>query len=185
MPWIRVLEESEAGPELREVYEEVRGARGRLSNIMQVQSLNPAAMRAHLELYMAVMFSGRGLSRQERELIAVAVSAANRCAYCVSLHAVALRAYWREEERVQRVVQDFRSADLSERERTMLEYAVTLTEAPHAVNENHIEALRRQGFRDEDILNINLITSYFNFVNRIAEGLGVEFTREEVEGYRY
>ncbi|MDQ3522084.1 MAG: carboxymuconolactone decarboxylase family protein, partial [Gemmatimonadota bacterium] len=63
-------------------------------------SLHPAAMQAHMDLYMAVMFQRSGISREERELIAVVVSAANRCAYCVSHHAAALNAYWKDQERV-------------------------------------------------------------------------------------
>ncbi len=185
MVWIRVVEESEASPELQQVYEQIKRARGKLSNIMKVQSLNPAAMRAHLDLYLAVMFGGSPLSRQEKELLAVAVSAANRCDYCVQHHAEALRAYWRDGHRVQRVIRDFRSADLPERVQAMLDYAVTLTRTPDAIAETDLERLREHGFSDEEILGINLITSYFNFVNRIVLGLGVEFTQEEVEGYQY
>ena len=67
----------------------------------------------------------------------------------------------------------------------MLDYAVKLTEAPSSVTEADVEAMRRAGFSDAAILDVNLITSYFNFVNRIAEGLGVAFDPEEMSGYRY
>ncbi len=185
MTWIRVVEEEEAGGELQEVYESVRSARGKLSNIMRVQSLNPRAMKAHLELYMALLFDRSGLSRAERELIAMVVSAENECSYCVTHHAAALKAYWKDEERVRRVAEDYRSVELSARERAMLDYAVLLTREPAAVEEELVIALREAGLSDEEILNVNLITGYFNFVNRLAEGLGVEFTAEEAGGYRY
>jgi uncharacterized peroxidase-related enzyme len=74
---------------------------------------------------------------------------------------------------------------LPKKEEIMLEYAVKLTKNPASVSESDIHHLRSVGFSDEEILQINLITSYFNFVNRVAEGLGVEFTAEEVKGYTY
>jgi uncharacterized peroxidase-related enzyme len=185
MTWIREVGESEAGGELSEVYANVRSARGKLSNIMRVQSLSPRAMKAHLELYMALLFDRSGLSRAERELLAVVVSAANRCGYCVTHHAAALRVYWKDDAKVELVMEDFRSVELPPRERAILDYAALLTREPAAVEERHVAAMRNAGLTDEEILNVNLITGYFNFVNRIAEGLGVEFTAEEAGGYRY
>lgn len=156
-----------------------------LSNIMKVQSLHPGAMAAHLDLYMAVMFGRSGITREERELLAVAVSAANRCRYCVAHHAAALQAFWKDEERVRQVAENCRSVQLPARTRLMLEYAAALTDDPASVSEEHVHALRAEGLAGEDILAVNLIVSYFNFVNRIAEGLGVEFSPKEVSGYRY
>ncbi|HEV2149700.1 MAG TPA: peroxidase-related enzyme [Longimicrobiaceae bacterium] len=183
--WIRVVEPADATGELSDVYERVAGARGKLSNIMLAQSLDPAAMRAHLDLYMALLFSRSGLSRPEREAIAVAVSAANGCEYCVSHHAPALQAYWKDEARVRRLAEDHQAVEVPPRLRAMLDYAVLLTREPAAVAESHVAAMRAEGLSDEEILGVNLITGYFNFVNRVAEGLGVEFTAEEAAGYRY
>ncbi len=185
MPWIRTIDESSAGDELARVYERIRGERGKLSNIMRIQSLHPAAMQAHMDLYMAVMFQRAGISREERELIAVVVSAANRCAYCVSHHAAALNAYWNDQERVQKVAEDHRAVELSPRTRAMIEYAEALTRTPGEVTEGHLQAMRDQKLTDEDILAVNLVAAYFNFVNRIALGLGVKHSEEEVGGYRY
>ncbi len=67
----------------------------------------------------------------------------------------------------------------------MLEYATLLTEAPASIREAHVEAMRAEGLSDEDILSVNLVVSYYNFVNRIAVGLGVDFAPEEVSGYEY
>lgn len=185
MAWIRTVEPEDAGPELREAYAAIRGTRGKLSNIMQAQSLHPTAMVAHLDLYMAVMFGRSGVTREERELIAVAVSAANQCRYCVAHHSAALQAYWKDEERVRRAAADLRSLELPGRMRAMAEYASVLTRDPSSVREEHIHAMRAEGLVDEDILAVNLVASYFNFVNRIAEGLGVELSPEEVAGYQY
>jgi len=185
MAWIEITDESSATGDLEEVYESITRSRGKLSNIMRVHSLHPAAMRAHLDLYLQLLFSRAGLSRAERELLAVVVSATNGCSYCVRHHAEALNAYWKDEDRVQTVIDDYRHADLTLRLRAMLDYAVLLTRQPSATAEDHIHHLRDVGFSDREILDVNLITSYFNFVNRIAEGLGVVFTNEEARGFRY
>lgn len=185
MAWIRVVERDEAEGALEEAYERISSARGKLSNIMMVQSLDPAAMQAHLDLYMALLFSRSGLRREEREAIAVVVSSGNGCGYCVSHHAAALQAYWKDGARVQELVRDYRAVDLTSRLRAILDYAALLTRDPKAVAEEHVQALRSEGLSDDEILNVNLVTAYFNFVNRIAEGLGVEFTAEEAGGYRY
>lgn len=185
MTWIRTVEPADADEELSRVYARLEQQRGKLSEIMKVQSLQPAAMAAHLDLYMAIVFGRSGLSREEREMIAVAVSALNECQYCIQHHAAALQAYWRDEDRVERFAADFRAEALSDRMRVILDYSEALTRAPGSVQEGQLSALREAGLADEDILTVNLIVAYFNFVNRIAEGLGVEPTPEEVAGYKY
>ena len=186
MAWIQIIDEDEATGELKAIYDELTQRRGKMSNIMRVHSLRPEAMQAHMELYLKILFSrSDGLRRADRELIATVVSATNGCPYCVNHHAEALHFYWKDEARLEQVKQDYRTLDLPEKTRTMLDYAVTLTETPSAVTEADVEALRQAGFSDAAILEINLITSYFNFVNRIAEGLGVAFDPEEMTGYTY
>src|SRR5437660_7505641 len=81
MAWIKVIEENEAGEALRQAYETVRGARGRVANILNVHSLHPKVLTAHQLLYRELMFGQSELSRQERETIAVAVSVLNHCHY--------------------------------------------------------------------------------------------------------
>jgi len=185
MPWIEVIDETEADGELKSIYEKVSGKRGKVSNIMRIQSLNPKAMQAHLDLYLSLMFEDSGLTREQRELIGTAVSAANDCGYCITHHALALNHYWKDDERVQGFIGNYHTFKLPENERAMLDYAIKLTQTPASVTREDVETLRRYGFADEDILSINMITGYFNFVNRIVLGLGVEFTQEEAEGYKY
>lgn len=185
MAWIRVIEEDEAEGRLKACYEEIRQARGKVANIMKVHSLQPETMKAHLDLYRTIMFGPSGLSRRQRELLATAVSALNGCAYCVRHHSEALRAYVRDEGFIEQVQRDPTQAPLEAKDRAMLDYAAKLTRRPAEVNGEDVERLRQAGFGDEDVLTINLITGYFNFVNRIAQGLGVTFTEEEARGYRY
>jgi len=152
---------------------------------MRIQSLAPKAMQAHLELYLEIMFSKGGLSRAERELVAVVVSMENGCEYCTLHHAAALEAWWKDAERVERLRRDPATAELSRREAALVEYALGLTREPAALTERDLAPLQSAGLTDEEVLQANMITAYFNFVNRIAEGLGVEAPPEEVEGYRY
>lgn len=185
MSWIDVIDEASATGELADVYESISGSRGKVSNIMRVQSLNPGVMQAHMEFYLKTMFGRCGLTREEREMIATAVSAANDCPYCKNHHAVALDAYWNDSERVDQFMEDWRSVELEPRHRAMLEYAVKLTESPGDMNEDDVVHLREAGFDDEQVLNVNLVCGYFNFVNRVAQGLGVDFSEEEMSGYNY
>lgn len=185
MSWIDMVDESVADGELKEAYGRIRKSRGKLSNIMRIQSLAPAAMEAHLELYMELMFSKGGLSRAERELLAVIVSVENRCRYCTLHHEAALRAWWKDDERLERLLDDPAKAGLSPREEALAGYARALTRSPGEMTRDEVELLRSRGLSDEEILQANMIVAYFNFVNRIANGLGVEAPPEEVEGYRY
>lgn len=184
MSWIRIIDEDEATGDLAETYEGLKKSRGKVSNILKVQSLNVEVMRAHTDLYMHLMFERSGLSREEKEMLATAVSVANGCDYCSNHHGEALNRYWKDQGRLETFKHDHTSMDMPVRTRKMLEYAVKLTKNPEEMKEEDILALHECGLPDEDILIINLITSYFNFVNRIATGLGVEFTEEEMRGYK-
>lgn len=184
MSWIREVEEAEAAGEIAALYEELREKRGKVSNILKVHSLRPAALQHHLDLYMGIMFGPGGISRRQRELIAVAVSQANRCAYCVAHHAEALGRYVRDEDELAALAEDALQPSLAPPDRAMVEYATKLTTRPQDVAESDVNALREAGLADDDILLANLIVAYFNFVNRIALGLGVASSEEEIAGYK-
>jgi uncharacterized peroxidase-related enzyme len=185
MAWIKVVGESHANAELTKVYQKIKNKRGKLSNIMMIQSLNPAAMQAHMDLYLSLMFRASGLTRDVREMIAIMVSKTNSCDYCIQHHAEALNYYWRDSSRLNNFLNNFSAVDLSDGTVKLLEYAVKLTQNPDTVKESDVKNLKSEGYTDEDILNLNMIVSYFNFVNRIANGLGVEFSSDEVSGYNY
>ena len=184
MLWIQVIEKDEASEYLKEIYNEISSKRGKLSNIMKVHSLNPEAMKKHTELYLTLMFGSSNISREDRELIAVVVSSANYCDYCVKHHAEALNHYWKDDKKIKSLIDNYRSNVLSEKKQNMLDYVYKLTNKPNEVSRKDIEVLKDSDFSDEDILNINLITCYFNFVNRIALGLSVEFSSNEISGYK-
>ena len=184
MSWIHEVDEATATGEIAGLYGELREKRGKVSNILKVHGLRPAALRHHLDLYMGLLFGPGGLSRRQRELVAVAVSQANRCAYCVAHHAEALGRYVRDENELAALRENALQPFLAPVERAMVEYAAKLTSMPHEVTEAAVIALREAGLADDDILLVNLIVAYFNFVNRIALGLGVAYSEAEVEGYK-
>jgi len=183
MSWINEIEVSDADGKLAAMYAELIKKRGKVSNILKVHSLNPDAMEGHLDLYMTLMFGKSGLSRLEREAIAVVVSAANDCAYCVNHHAEALRRYIKDDETLDLLSTADGLETLEPRLSNIVRHAEKLTSAPGAMTESDLGELRAVDLSDKDILDLTLIVSYFNFVNRIAVGLGVDFSADEMSGY--
>ena len=184
MSWIDEVDVAEADGQLESIYAELVAKRGKVSNILKVHSLNPGAMQNHLDLYMTLMFGDSGLSRAEREAVAVVVSATNDCAYCVNHHAEALRRYVKDDETLEMLMSADGLETLEPRLSNIVRHAEKLTSAPEAMTESDLGELRAVGLSDKDILDLVLVTAYFNFVNRIALGLGVDFTPEELTGYK-
>ncbi len=151
-----------------------------------VQSLHPSSIKSHVAFYMDIMFSKTALLRVEKELIAVVVSVVNECAYCQLHHGAALKAYWKNEERISRLKRDYRSASLSDIEIAMCDFAVQLTKEPAAhAAVDYTLPLKEARLSDTAILDIALVTSYFNFVNRVVLSLGVRLEEQKGEGFKY
>jgi uncharacterized peroxidase-related enzyme len=186
MAWIDIIEPDDATGDLKDLYDTIAEKRGKVANVLTAHSLNPAALKGHLDLYDAVLFGSSPLSRADREAIAVVVSAANDCEYCVRHHAEALQAYWRDEARTQQLADDYTALDdLDDRLRAACEVAEKLTVSPGAMSEADVHTLRDAVWSDRAVLDIVLVTSYFNFVNRLTNALGVEMTEAEATGYNY
>jgi uncharacterized peroxidase-related enzyme len=183
--YIRTIHEDEAEGKLFELYDEIQRNRGRVSNILRAQSLDPKAMRAHLDLYMATVFGKGGLSRKESEVLALAVSSANGDEYGATHHKDALSRYSKDPAWVESVGKDPHKATFTPREKALVEYAVALTSAPTKGCAKHVEALKKAGLKDEEILQAAHVVSYFNFSNRLAIGLGVELEDAADRDYHY
>jgi uncharacterized peroxidase-related enzyme len=183
--YIRTIHEDEAEGKLFEIYDEIQRNRGRVSNILRIASLEPKAMRAHLDLYMATVFGKGGLSRKEAEILAVAVSGATGDPYCTKHHQEALSRYAKDDAFVQTVAKEPLKADLSPREKALVQYAVELTLHPSKGVAKQVEAMRKAGLKDEEILQAAQIVCYFNYAARLAIGLGVEMEPEEDRDYHY
>ena len=115
--------------------------------------------------------------------IGVVVSAENDCAYCVNHHTEALRRFIKDEETLSMLMTADGLETLEPRLSNIVRHAEKLTSAPEAMTESDLGELRAVGLSDRDILDVTLIAAYFNFVNRLVLGLGVEYTDEEVAGY--
>jgi uncharacterized peroxidase-related enzyme len=119
-------------------------------------------------MYNDLMLAPSGLSKLEREMIAVAVSSQNRCYYCLVAHGAAVRALSADPPLGELMVMNYRAARLNKRQRTMLDFAVKLTVEPWAVEEQDRNALRRVGFSVRDIWDIAAVAGFFNMSNRVA-----------------
>lgn len=183
MSWIEEIEVSDADKKLADIYATLIAQRGKVSNILKAHSLNPEALSKHLDLYMTLMFGKSGLSRAEREAVAVVVSAINDCQYCVNHHAEALKRYVSDEQALEMLKNGDGLETLEPRLSNIVRHAEKLTTAPGAMTESDLAELGAVGLNDKDVLDLTLIIAYFNFVNRIALGLGVSFSDDEMSGY--
>jgi uncharacterized peroxidase-related enzyme len=159
MSWIEEIDAGEADGKLAETYAALIRQRGKVSNILKVQSLNPDALGNHLDLYMTLMFGKSGLSRAEREAVAVVVSASNECGYCVNHHVEALRHFIDDEETLGMLASADGLETLEPRLSNIVRHAQKLTSAPEAMTESDLGELRAVGLKDRDILDLTLITA--------------------------
>jgi uncharacterized peroxidase-related enzyme len=170
--WLRVPDEDEAPAGVKELFDKASERLGFLPNVLRVYALRPR----HLELWNAfyddLMRGESGLSKAQREMIAVVVSTVNRCHYCMVSHAAYLRKLTEDPVLVEQLRTNYKHAELEPRERAMLDFAVKLTEQSHRCTEDDVEALRDAGWSDEEIMDITEVAAMFNFTNRLASGLG-------------
>ena len=136
--------------------------------VFSTYSLKPRRLRNFMAMYNEIMLAPSGLSKLEREMIAVVVSSANRCYYCLVAHGAAVRKLSGDPELGEMLVMNYRVANLSSRQRAMLDYAWKLTTALHRVDEADREALRAQGLSNEDIFDLSEVVAFFNLSNRMA-----------------
>jgi uncharacterized peroxidase-related enzyme len=141
---------------------------GLVPNVLVAYAFDQDKLRAFMGLYNDLMLADSGLTKLEREMIAVAVSAVNRCYYCLTAHGAAVRALSGDPELGEQLVMNYRAARLDTRQRAMLDFAVKLTERPHEIEEADRRALRKAGFSDRDIWDISAVAGFFNMSNRVA-----------------
>ncbi|MBW3099179.1 peroxidase-related enzyme [Pseudohoeflea coraliihabitans] len=141
---------------------------GMIPNVLQSYAFNSDKLEAFVNFYNDLMLAPSGLSKLEREIIAVAVSSANHCYYCLTAHGAAVRQLSGSPELGEQMVMNFRAADLDPRQTAMLEFALLLTEAPDRIVEEDRQQLRDVGFTDRDIWDIASVAAFFNMTNRLA-----------------
>ena len=141
---------------------------GMVPNVLLSFAFDEKKLRAFTDTYNDLMLGDSGLSKLEREMIAVAVSSINHCYYCLTAHGAAVRQLSGDPALGEMMVMNFRAATLSPRQTAMLEFAVKLTEEPDKIVESDREALRAAGFSARDIWDIASTTAFFNMSNRLA-----------------
>lgn len=141
---------------------------GFVPNVLKAYAFDMGKLTAFVAMYNDLMLAPSGLSKLEREMIAVAVSAQNRCYYCLVAHGAAVRQLSGDPPLGELMAMNFRAARLSKRERAMLDFAVKLTAEPWRVEDADRAALRQAGFSDRDIWDIGAVAAFFNMTNRVA-----------------
>ncbi len=144
---------------------------GLVPNVLQAYAFDEDKLNAFSALYNDVMLAESGLTKLEREMIAVVVSSMNRCFYCLVAHGAAVRELSGDPMLGEALVMNYRVAELSARQRAMLDFAVRMTEASATIEELHRDELRKVGFTDRDIWDIAATAGFYNMTNRMASAV--------------
>jgi uncharacterized peroxidase-related enzyme len=154
--------------DIRERIEGIAERSGFIPNVFMTLAHRPDEFRAFMAYHDALMDKESGLTKAEREMIVVVTSAANDCLYCVISHGAILRIRSKRPQLADQVTINWRSADLSDRERAICDAAMTLAMEPGKFGEPQREALRAVGLNEEDIWDLGAITAFFALSNRMA-----------------
>ena len=153
---------------------EVQEKAGFVPNVFLALARRPAEWRAFFAYHDALMLKeGGGLSKGDREMIVTATSAANECLYCVVAHGAILRIYEKKPLVADQVATNYRKADISPRQRAMLDFAMKVCLHSNEIEDSDFAALHAHGFNDEDIWDIGAITAFFGLSNRMANMSGM------------
>jgi uncharacterized peroxidase-related enzyme len=155
-------------PAMEAYFEKCEEKLGFVPNVLHAYAFDMTKLEAFVAMYNDLMLAPSGLSKLEREMIAVAVSAQNRCYYCLVAHGAAVRALSGDPVLGELMVMNYRAARLTKRHRAMLDFAVKLTAEPWTVEEADRAEMRRAGFSDRDIWDISAVAGFFNMSNRVA-----------------
>jgi uncharacterized peroxidase-related enzyme len=177
---LHVPAEDEVPDEVKELWALPLEKLGFVPNVLRVFALRPQHLLKWWDYYDELLRGESGLTKTQREMIAVVVSSTNRCHYCIVSHSAALRKLTKDPALSDQIASDYTAADLEPRERAMLDFAVKLTKASADVTDADVDALREAGWTDEDIFDIAQVAAMFNFTNRLASGLGWEPNPEYV-----
>lgn len=163
-----VPELSELPDDIRQRIEAVHEKSGFIPNVFLVLARRPAEFRAFMDYHDALMEKESGLSKAEREMIVVTTSAANHCQYCVIAHGAILRIRAKNPLIADQLATNYRKADITERQRVMLDFALQVAQAAYEVSESDFERLAAVGLDQEDAWDIAAIAAFFGMSNRMA-----------------
>ena len=186
--WIEMISDAAADPDLAEALAMARTPHGTVDNVMRVHSLRPPGLRAHVQLYRAVLHDpANTLPAWLQECIASYVSILNDCAYSLANHWANAHHLIADPARSAAIEQALAArqpeAAFAGRELALMRYAEKLTLSPGAMAPDDVEAMRASGLDDGEILEVNQIVCYFNYVNRCLNGLGVDTVGDRIGYY--
>ena len=172
LTWLRVPAREELPVEVLDLWNTSLERLGFVPNVLRVFALRPSHLLAWTAHYDELMKGESELTRAEREMIAVVVSVANDCAYCIAAHSAALRKLTGDPALADQIAADHRAADITDRMKAALDYSLKLTRTPELMVEADTQGLRDEGWSDESVMDIAEVAAMFNFSNRLASGLG-------------
>jgi len=155
-------------PDVRARIEAVQERSGFIPNVFLVLAHRPDEFRAFMAYHDTLMDKADGLSKAEREMIVVATSAANQCQYCVVAHGAILRIRAKNPLVADQIAINYRKADITPRQRTMLDFAMKVALEAETVGDEDFKVLKKQGFSEEEIWDIGAIAAFFALSNRMA-----------------
>jgi uncharacterized peroxidase-related enzyme len=164
--------------DLKAIFDKCVEKLGFVPNVFHAYALKPARLRHFIQMYNEVMLAPSGLSKLEREMVAVVVSSANRCYYCLVAHGQAVRRLSGDSELGEMMAFNYRVARLEPRQRAMLDFASKLTTTPHMVEDADRDQLRAVGFSNDDIFDLAETVAFFNLSNRMASATDMMPNRE-------
>jgi len=164
-------DESDLGEDNQKYFAICREKLGFVPNVLRAYSAREEKLRTFSRFYNELMLGDSKLSKLEREMIAVVVSSANHCYYCLVAHGAAVRQLSGDPQLGEMLVMNYRVADLSPRQRAMLDFAWKLTKTPWSMDEPDRQVLREAGFSDEEIFDIADVVGFFNMSNRVASAI--------------
>lgn len=172
------LPEAELEPELREYFRLCEEKLGFVPNVLKAYAFDNKKLKSFIDMVDDLMLGESGLSRLEREMIAVAVSSVNHCHYCLTAHGSAVRYRSNNPMLGDMIEHNYRAAPLTPKQRAMLDFAVKLTEAPDKIENADRDVLRQLGFSDREIWDIAAVAAFFNMSNRMASGIDMMPNRD-------
>jgi len=162
------LQRGKLSPAMEAYFGKCQEKLGFVPNVLTAYAFDNAKLEAFAAFYNDLMLAPSGLSKLEREMIAVVVSSQNRCYYCLTAHGAAVRTYSGDAVLGELMAMNYRAAKLTKKQRAMLDFAVKMTNESWTIDDEDRDALRRVGFSDRDIFDIAAVAGFFNMSNRIA-----------------
>ncbi|WP_340108406.1 peroxidase-related enzyme [Pikeienuella sp. HZG-20] len=170
---LNLPQESPLPEDIQKYYDICQEKLGLVPNVLAAYGFSAERLRAFSQMYNALMLAESDLSKAEREMIAVAVSAENHCLYCLVAHGAALRQLTGDPVLADTIAANYRHAKITPRQRAMLDFAVKMTKASATIEEEDREALRAAGFSNRAIWDVAEVAAFFNMTNRMSSAVAM------------